>query len=109
MIRSLLCLLAGAGLAPAPRPRLVVVIAVDQLRPDYLERYHSQLLGGFATLLKGGASFSEAYQDHAITETAPGHSTILAGRWPAQTGISRNLAGVADGSGPVIGGTGRGA
>src|SRR5438874_1105050 len=109
MIRSLLCLLAGAGLAPAPRPRLVVVITVDQLRPDYLERYHSQLLGGFATLLKGGASFSEAYQDHAITETAPGHSTILSGRWPAHTGITRNLAGVQDQSAPLIGVTGLGA
>ena len=74
MIRSLFLLLAGLGVgnAPATRPRLVVVITVDQLRPDYLERYHSQLLGGFATLLKGGAAFSEAYQDHAITETAPG-------------------------------------
>src|SRR2546427_2422873 len=90
MIRSLLFLLAGVGPAPGPRPRLIVVITVDQLRPDYLERYHSQLLGGFATLLKGGASFSDAYQDHAITETAPGHSTILSGRWPAHTGITRD-------------------
>src|SRR5436853_6191274 len=109
MMHSLLCLLAGAGLAHAPRPWLLVVITVDQLRPDYLERYHSQLLGGFATLLKGGASFSEAYQDHAITETAPGHSTILSGRWPAHTGITRNLAGVQDQAAPLIGVNGPGA
>src|SRR5438094_5294078 len=109
MMHSLLCLLAGAGLAPAPRPRLVVVITVDQLRPDYLERYHSQLLGGFATLLKGGAFFTEAYHDHAITETAPGHATILSGRWPAHTGIIRNLAGVQDSAMPLIGVTGIGA
>src|SRR2546429_1090912 len=109
MIRSLLCLLAGAGLAPAPRPRLVVVITVDQLRPDYLERYHSQLLGGFATLLKGGAAFSDAYQDHAVTETAPGHSTILSGRWPAHTGITRSRARVQDPAAPLIGVNGPGA
>src|SRR5881409_2748395 len=109
MIRSLLCLLAGVGPAPAPKPRLVVVITVDQLRPDYLERYRPQLLGGFATLLKGGASFSEAYQDHAITETAPGHSTILSGRWPAHTGIIRNVAGVQDQAAPLIGVNGPGA
>src|SRR2546427_11418888 len=109
MIRSLLFLLAGVGPAPGPRPRLIVVITVDQLRPDYLERYHSQLLGGFATLLKGGASFSDAYQDHAITEAATGHSTILSGRWPAHTGITRNLAGVQDQSAPLIGVTGPGA
>src|SRR5437763_16435633 len=109
MMHSLLCLLAGAGLAPAPRPRLVVVITVDQLRPDYLERYHSQLLGGFATLLKGGASFSEAYQDHAITETAPGHSTILSRRWPAHTRITRHLARLQAQPAPLIGVTGLGA
>src|SRR2546426_992081 len=82
MIRSLLLLLAGVGPAPAPKPRLVVVITVDQLRPDYLDRYRPQLKGGFAMLLKTGASFTDAYQDHAVTETAPGHSTILSGRSP---------------------------
>ena len=109
MIRALLFLLAGVGPAPAPRPRLVVVITVDQLRPDYLERYRPQLKGAFATLLKGGAAFSDAYQDHAVTETAPGHSTILSGRWPAHTGISRNLAGVQDPAAPLIGVNGPGA
>src|SRR5437773_12535338 len=111
MIRSLFLLLAGlgAGPAPAPRPRLVVVITVDQLRPDYLERYRPQLKGAFATLLKGGAAFSDAYQDHAVTETAPGHATILSGRWPAHTGISRNLAGVQDPAAPLIGVNGPGA
>jgi len=111
MIRPLLLLVAGlgAGMPPAPKPRLVVVITVDQLRPDYLERYRSQLKGGFAMLLKTGASFSDAYQDHAVTETAPGHSTILSGRWPVHTGISRNLAGVQDQAAPLIGIDGPGA
>ncbi len=109
MIRSLLLLLAGVGPAPAPKPRLVVVITVDQLRPDYLERYRPQLKGGFAMLLKEGASFSDAYQDHAVTETAPGHSTILSGRWPAHTGITRNLAGVQDPAARLIGVNGPGA
>jgi predicted AlkP superfamily pyrophosphatase or phosphodiesterase len=109
MIRSLLLLLAGVGPAPAPRPRLVVVITVDQLRPDYLDRYRPQLKGGFAMLLKTGASFTDAYQDHAVTETAPGHSTILSGRWPVHTGITRNLAGVQDQAAPLIGINGPGA
>src|SRR6266704_1892656 len=109
MIRSLLLLLAGVGPGPAPKPRLVVVITVDQLRPDYLERYRPQLLGGFATLLRTGASFTDAYQDHAVTETAPGHSTILSGRWPAHTGINRNAAGVQDSTAPLLGVNGPGA
>src|SRR6058998_4442409 len=102
MIRSLLCLLVGVGPGHAPKPRLVVVITVDQLRPDYLERYRPQLLGGFATLLKTGASFTDAYQDHAVTETAPGHSTILSGRWPAHTGIISNVIGVSDPAAPLL-------
>src|SRR5213595_2590003 len=111
MIRPLLLLVAGLGVgtAPVPKPRLVVVITVDQLRPDYLERYRPQLLGGFAMLLKTGASFTDAYQDHAVTETAPGHSTILSGRWPVHTGINRNAAGVQDPAAPLIGINGPGA
>src|SRR2546428_5304295 len=79
---AMLVAIAGIGLAPSPaaRPRLVVVITVDQLRPDYLERYRPQLIGGLGMLLRDGAVFTEAFQDHAVTETAPGHATILSGR-----------------------------
>jgi Type I phosphodiesterase / nucleotide pyrophosphatase len=94
--------LAGSGAVHAPRPRLVVVITVDQLRPDYLERYRRQLTGGLGLLLRSGAVFTDAYQDHAITETAPGHATVLSGRWPAHTGIMRNDAGVRDSSAPLL-------
>ncbi|HEY8106612.1 MAG TPA: alkaline phosphatase family protein [Gemmatimonadales bacterium] len=89
--------LAGSTLPPvAPRPRLVVLIVVDQLRGDYIPRFQSQLQGGFARFLRSGAYFEQGRQDHAITETAPGHSTILSGRWPAHTGIVTNLIGVDD-------------
>src|SRR5438552_6896709 len=97
-------------LAPAdplpPRPKLVVVITVDQLRPDYFSRWKSQLTGGLAQLANEGAFFTEAYQDHAVTETAPGHSTILSGMWPAHTGIIRNSEGVQDSLAPLLGTTG---
>src|SRR5579884_1934263 len=94
--------LAAAAPGPAPRPRLVVVITVDQLRRDYLDRYRAQLQGGLGLLLREGADFVAAYQDHAVTETAPGHATILSGRWPAHTGIIRNAAGVSDSSAPLL-------
>src|SRR4029077_8529959 len=107
MLRLIVSLIAG--LAPAPRPRLVVVITVDQLRPDYLDRYHAQLQGGLRLLLRDGAVFRDAYQDHAVTETAPGHSTILSGRWPAHTGIITTPVGAQDSAAPLIGFTGPGA
>ena len=92
-----------------PRPRLVVVITVDQLRPDYLVRWRPQLTGGFSTLLADGAVFTNAFQDHGVTETAPGHSTVLSGRWPAHTGIVRNAEGVLDSTTPLLGVAGPGA
>src|SRR5438093_3455344 len=107
MLRTLRLLLSGAW--HAPQPKLLVVITVDQLRRDYLDRYRTQLNGGLAMLVKQGADFTEAYQDHAVTETAPGHSTILSGRWPAHTGIIRNTAGVQDSAALLIGIVGPGA
>jgi len=94
---------------PPPRPKLVVVITVDQLRPDYFARWKSQLTGGLGQLATEGAFFTDGYQDHAVTETAPGHSTILSGMWPAHTGIIRNSEGVQDSLAPLLGTTGPGA
>src|SRR5262249_33490966 len=96
------------GLAQA-RPRLIVLITVDQMRADYLNKWSRQYTGGFARLLKSGAVFSSAFQDHANTETAPGHSTLLSGREPYRTGIVFNAEGVPDDNAPIIGGGGPGA
>jgi len=104
-----LALLSWLIVPPPPRPKLVVVITVDQLRPDYFTRWKSQLTGGLGQLVNEGAVFTEGYQDHAVTETAPGHSTILSGMWPAHTGIIRNSEGVQDSLSPLLGTTGPGA
>ncbi|HTR21534.1 MAG TPA: alkaline phosphatase family protein [Gemmatimonadales bacterium] len=96
--------------APAPpKPKLVLVITVDQLRADYLTRWKPQLTSGFAVLDQGGAVFTSAYQDHGVTETAPGHAAILSGRWPAHTEVLTNVLGVSDSTAPLIGATGPGA
>lgn len=90
-------------------PRLIVFMAVDQMRADYFERFLPQLTGGLGRLYRGGAVFTNAYQDHGITETAPGHSVMLSGRFPAHTGIVTNSLGVPDPQAPLIGGGGAGA
>ncbi len=82
-------------------PSLVVVLTVDQLRGDYLDRFR-RLDGGIARLARDGAWFTNAHHDHAITETAPGHSVILAGRHPRSTGIVRNNAGIQDPAHPLL-------
>jgi predicted AlkP superfamily pyrophosphatase or phosphodiesterase len=93
----------------APTPKLVLFITVDALRPDYFTRFGSQLNGGLARLYNGGAVFTNGYQDHAITETAPGHSATMSGRFPIRTGISTNLLGVEDPNAPLIEAQGLGA
>ncbi len=72
-----------------PPPRLLVVISVDQLSGDLFDEYRSQFTGGLARLASGTV-FDKAFQSHAVTETCPGHSTILTGDHPARTGIVGN-------------------
>ncbi len=114
MIREVLTLALvaashGGAVPPRPTPQLVVVITIDQCRADYLDRWRTQLTGGLAQLLRRGAVFTDAYQDHAMTETAPGHSTVLSGRNPHSTGIVHNEEGVEDSSATLIGVNGPGA
>jgi hypothetical protein len=82
-----------------------VLITIDQLSGDYPARFGPQLHGGLARLLRG-AWFANAHHDHAITETAPGHATLLSGRFPRSTGIMANRIGVIDAGAPLIGAPG---
>jgi arylsulfatase A-like enzyme len=90
----LLCLgLAGAGFGSAynARPKLVVIVVIDQFRGDYLERYRDQWSeGGFRLLLERGADFTDCNYDYANTRTAPGHSTLLTGAYSNGHGIMAN-------------------
>src|SRR5688572_13072118 len=94
---------------PARAPTLVVFFTVDQLRPDYFDRWRAQLTGGLGRLARGGAFYTNAFQDHALTETAPGHAATMSGRFPRRTGIARNSAGVQDPQQPLIEARGLGA
>src|SRR5690242_2698976 len=93
----------------AQKPTLVVFFTIDQMRPDYLPRFDKQLTGGLARLYRNCAVFDNAYQDHAITETAPGHSATLSGRFPRSTSITTNTLGVQDDHAPLLSGAGPGA
>ena len=92
-----------AAQAAGQRPTLVVMLTIDQLRPDYLSMWERQFTGGLARLMRGGAVFLNGFQDHANTETAPGHASTLSGRFPYSTGIVSNTEGVWDPQYPLIG------
>ena len=82
---------AGFGSAYNGRPKLVVIIVIDQFRGDYLERYRDQWgEGGFRLLLDHGADFTDCNYDYANTRTAPGHATLLTGAYTNGHGIMAN-------------------
>jgi arylsulfatase A-like enzyme len=93
-LRFLLTSLFTAALtlsSPGAQPKLIVAIVVDQLRYDYLERFHDQFTeGGFRMLTDRGAFLTFAHYDHVPTATGPGHATALSGTPPAIHGIIAN-------------------
>lgn len=76
--------------ASADTPTLAVLMSVDQLRADLLDRYDSLFVGGFRRLLDEGYRFTNATHDHAVTSTAPGHATLATGVYPTRHGIVGN-------------------
>ena len=77
------------SMAPA-RPKLVVLLVVDQMRGDYVDKFQGQWTGGLKRLVEEGAWFRDAAYPYAATETCVGHSTISTGAFPATHGMVAN-------------------
>jgi hypothetical protein len=76
--------------APSPDIRLVLLIAVDQFRYDYLTRFRDEYSSGLDRLLRNGANFVNTNIDHYPTVTAIGHSGMVTGALPKLSGIIGN-------------------
>lgn len=77
--------------AQVSRPKLVVGLVIDQMRWDFLYRYHDLYVkDGFKRLLKEGFSCENTLIPYVPTYTAPGHTCIYTGSVPAITGIVGN-------------------
>ena len=73
------------------RPKLVLILVIDQFRYDYLVRFRQQFVeGGFNLLLNGGANFADCRYDYATTATGPGHATLSTGAYANVHGIVGN-------------------
>ena len=80
------------------KPRLVLILVVDQFRADFFTRLENKFLpegtdknpGGFQYLISKGAYFPSAEYKVMAAMTCPGHATISTGAYPALTGISLN-------------------
>ena len=115
VLLAIACLSAGGSAQPQPRPeiRLVLLVAVDQFRYDYLTRFRGDYTDGLKRLLTEGAVFTDAHLEHYPTVTAVGHATMLTGATPSVSGIIGNdwfdrasgatVTSVSDGTVSVVG------
>jgi arylsulfatase A-like enzyme len=80
-----------AAAAEPPKPKLLVIVSIDQFPTEYLLRFSQHFgPGGFRRMMDSGAFYTECRHQHAFTETGPGHATISTGAWARQHGIAHN-------------------
>lgn len=80
------------------RPKLIVIIVVDQLRADTFTRFEKKLKpkgsfekpGGYQFLLSNGAYYPLAEYKLMQAMTCPGHAIISTGGYPSTIGIPLN-------------------
>ena len=70
-----------------PHGKLIVLIAIDGLRGDLLEKYKPAFNHGFKRMFDEGMNYKNAWDDHAITVSHAGHVTLATGNYPRTTGI----------------------
>jgi predicted AlkP superfamily pyrophosphatase or phosphodiesterase len=75
---------------PADRPKLVVLISVDQMRGDYVDRFRHQWSKGLNRLLTEGAWFRQSDFPYYNTVTCAGHASMSTGTVPAVHGMVLN-------------------
>jgi predicted AlkP superfamily pyrophosphatase or phosphodiesterase len=81
---------ARAQQRSAASPRLVIIMVIDQMRFDYIDRFSSRWNGGLKRLATQGAVFERAFYPYLNTVTCSGHATIATGALPYAHGIIMN-------------------
>jgi hypothetical protein len=99
-------LVAGAVLATAARaeaapPKRVLIIVLDQFRPDYVDEFD---MTNVQRLMHDGVNFKNAYLGHMGSETVVSHNVITSGQLPRDMGWAdeayRDVDGVLDAANP---------
>ncbi len=81
---------AAAIKKAATRPKLVLLLVVDQMRGDYVDKFLPQWTGGLRRLVDEGAWFRDAAYPYADTATCVGHATISTGAFPTMHAMVAN-------------------
>src|SRR5262245_31727343 len=86
----LVCLIPLVPSARQNGPKLLVILVVDQMRGDYVDKYRQQWSAGLKRLVEEGAWFRQADYPYFNTVTCPGHASISTGTIPAVHGMILN-------------------
>jgi arylsulfatase A-like enzyme len=70
------------------RPSRVLIIVLDQARPDTIERYD---MDNVKALMRAGTSFPNAQVGHLAAETVVSHNVITSGQLPKNMGWSNEV------------------
>ena len=62
--------------------KLAVLIVVDQMRADFVDRFQGDWNGGLKRMVRDGAWFSRAAYPYLSTVTCSGHATVGTGAYP---------------------------
>jgi predicted AlkP superfamily pyrophosphatase or phosphodiesterase len=79
-----------AAAAGEGKPRLLLFLVVDQGRADSLERFRPVFRYGLKRLLDSSTRFTQAFHEHGVPRTAPGHATLVTGAYPSHHGVIAN-------------------
>src|SRR5262249_7293527 len=90
VVVCLMLVFGGAGLAQSTAPRLFVLLVVDQMCGDYVDKFRHQWTGGFQRLVTDGAWLRQVDCPYFTTVTCAGHSTISTGSLPSIHGMIMN-------------------
>jgi hypothetical protein len=83
--------LAAKALALPPRPKLLVLLLIEQFRPDYLDDVWGQVgRGGLRRLIENGVYFPDC-RHLALSYTSSTLATLATGAWPSQHGIVADI------------------
>ena len=89
-----LSLLATAALVPTTAtavpeaPTRVLIIVLDQMRPDYVQRFNME---NVRSLMRGGVNFPRAQLGHMAAETVISHNVITSGQFPKHMGWTNEV------------------
>jgi hypothetical protein len=78
---------APVGAAPS-RPSRVLIIVLDQMRPDYVELFDME---NVAAVMAGGVNFDNALLGHMAAETVISHNVMTSGMFPKHMGWSNEV------------------